>query len=165
MTSAFMPAVERRHPIIGQCRSELALFDRHRDAREQHEQVRHLALVGESEVSTAVVVGVTDRTVHRIRHRESADDYRPPLPEPDVSDERIAQLEGAAELALHLALLLRDEDPNLVWAVLSRLSRRQIQEMLVIALATVRPDATAAELFGWVEDLPAAQREVVVDGL
>lgn len=159
MTSAFMPAVERRHPIIGQCRSELALFDRHRDAREQHEQVRHLALVGESEVSTSVVVGVTDRTVHRIRHREPADDYRPPLPEPDVSDERIAELEGAAELALHLALLLRDEDPNLVWAILSRLSRRQLQEMLVIALATVRPDATAAELFDWVEDLPAARQE------
>lgn len=165
MTNAFLPAVEIRNPIIGKCRNELGLYDRHRDARERHEQARHLALVGQSEVSTAAVLGVCDRTVHRIRHREAPADYRPPLPNPDVSDERAAQLEGTAELALHLACLIREEDPNLVWSVLSRLPRRQLQELLVVTLSAVPVSATAAELFAWVEGLPAAQREVVTDGL
>lgn len=156
MSSALVPNVELRHPVIGESRRELARYDRHREIREQQAQVRHLALVGSSEVDTSIRLGVCDRTVHRIRHRDELNDYRPPLPEPAVSDQRAEQLEGTAEFALHLAFLLRDEDPNLVWEVLSRLDRQQLQELAVIALAAVPINATREELYAWVEQLPGA---------
>ncbi|OBJ65951.1 hypothetical protein [Mycobacterium asiaticum] len=149
-----MPNVELRHPVIGESRRELARYDRHREIREQHERVRHLALVGCSEVDSADRLGVCDRTIHRIRHRAEPDDYRPPLPEP--TDERAEQLEGTAELALHLSFLLRDEDPNLVWEVLGRLDRRRLQELTVIALAAIPLDMSRDELYSWVEQLSGA---------
>ncbi len=159
MSGAFLPSVEVRNPLIGQARSILGLYDRHRDERELHSQVRHLALVGRSEVSSSAIVGVCDRTVHRMRHREPPEDYRPPLPDPEVSEERAAELEATAELALHLAFLIRDEDPNLLWEFLSRLDRRRLQELAVITLAAVPVDAALSDLYSWVADLPAAQGE------
>lgn len=163
MSSSCLAVVLDRdeHPAIAASRTELALYDRHRDSREQHLRARHLASVGTSDAEAAAILGVCDRTVHRIRHRETPAPHRPPLPDPTtVSDARATELEDTAQLALNLACLLREEDPNLVWGALSRLTRPQLQELTVIALAAVPIDGwSASELFAWVHNLPAAQAE------
>lgn len=150
-----LTVVEKLTPVLQQVRSELAYFDRHREEHERDRMVRHLALVGHSESQIAVAVGVSDRTVARIKHL-GLESERPTLPTSAVTDERAEQLERTAALVSHLAFLLRDEDPNLLWGFLSRLDRGQLQELAVVALAAIPIDATTDELFAWVNALPAA---------
>ena len=144
------------HAAITASRRELAHYDRTRETREQHFRVRHLASVGNSDAETAVMLGICDRTMHRIRHREPPAPHRPALPHPD-DDARAAELDDTAQFVLNLACLLHEEDPNLVWGALSRLTRRQLQELAVVALAAIPINGwSATELFDWIHNLPAA---------
>ncbi|MFV8317077.1 hypothetical protein [Mycobacterium sp. 23] len=152
-------ATERYNPALRATRQHLAHYDRNRDDLDQERRVRHLALVGASEVETAAVTGLSTQTVGRIRNRPPEPD-RPEVPDGRVTDARAAELEDTADLALHLAMLLRDEDPNLTWGTLSQLRRRQLQELTVIALASIPIDMTRDQLLTWVHDLPAARTDI-----
>lgn len=150
-------ATERYNPALRAVRQHLAHYDRNRDDLDQERRVRHLALVGASEVETAAVTGISASAIGRIRNREPEPD-RPGLPDSRVTDARAAELEDTADLALHLAMLLREEDPNLAWGTLSQLSRRQLQELTVVALAAIPiNELSSRKLLAWVTDLPAAR--------
>lgn len=147
------------HPALRAARSELQHYETNRDLYERRDRIHHLAAIGLSDPEIAERVGVVDRTV--IRHRQA-----PPSPQrprlydgAGVSDERAQQLEDTADLALHLAAILRDEDPTVVWGSLIRLGHRQLQELAVIALSAIPVDMSRDELLAWVNDLPAARTE------
>jgi hypothetical protein len=134
------------HPTLKAARRELEHFDAHRELYERRQRVHHLTRIG-------------GRTVARHRDRP-APPQRPLLYDgAAVTDERAQQLEDAAELALHLAAVLREEDPTVVWGALSRLNYRQVREIAVIALAAIPVEMTQAELLAWVMDLPAARTQ------
>jgi hypothetical protein len=150
------PAAEQ-HQALRASRRELAYFDDNRDAYERRDRVHHLTRIGMSDDEIAVVVGIAERNVTRHRGKPPAP-RRPRLYNgAAVSDERAAELEACADLALRLSVVLRDEDPTIVWGALTRLSSRQLKELAVIALASIPIDATPGELLAWVNDLPAAQ--------
>ncbi len=142
-----------KHPALRAARSELRHFDTYRDLYELRGKVQHLTQVGQSAEEIAVTLGVSDRTVQR--HR-----LQPPPPQrpllydgASVSDERAEDLEAGADLALYLASVLRDEDPLVAWGTLSRLDRRKLQELTVIALCAINIHATKEQLLGWVRRL------------
>lgn len=148
-----------KHPALRGARRELARFDSNRDRYERRDRVHHLTRIGMSADEIAPIIGVTDRTVDRHRAKP-ATPQRPRLYDgAAVSDERAEDLEDGADLTLHLAAVLREEDPCLVWSTLTRLSRRKLQELAVIALAAIPVDMTQAELLAWVNALPAAMAE------
>lgn len=152
-------ATERYNPALRATRQHLAHYDRNRDDLDQERRVRHLALVGASEVETAAVTGISTNTVNRICNRPPEPD-RPQVPDGRVTDARAAELEDTADLALHLAMLLRDEDPNLAWGTLCQLDYRRLLELTITALAAIPiNDLTPRKLFAWVNDLPAARTD------
>jgi hypothetical protein len=147
------------HPTLKAARRELEHFDAHRELYERRQRVHHLTRIGMSADEIATAIGVGGRTVARHRDRP-APPQRPLLYDgAAVTDERAQQLEDAADLALHLAAVLREEDPTVVWGALSRLNYRQVREIAVIALAAIPVEMTQAQLLAWVMDLPAARTQ------
>ncbi|OBK22528.1 hypothetical protein [Mycobacterium asiaticum] len=145
------------HPALRGARNALRHFDTDRDLHERRDRVHHLTRIGLSDDQIAARLDITDRTV--VRHRG-----KPPAPQRPrlydgarVTDERARQLEDTADFALHLATVLRDEDPTVVWGSLCRLDRRQLQELAAVALAAIPVDMTRDELLAWVNQLPAAK--------
>lgn len=60
-----------------------------------------------------------------------------------------------AQTVLHLASLLRDEDPAWVWAHVERTEPAELRRMLMTALAAIPVDQrTRDQLFEWVKELP-----------
>lgn len=140
--------------IVAQARAEL---DAHNTpSRHRHRTVRRMADTGMSSTEIAAACGITRRAVDRLRAKDEPPG-RPTLPDSRVTDERAAELEDTAHLVTHLAFLLRDEDPNLTWGALCRLSRRQLQEFAVVALAAIPVEETEEDLYRWVTALPAAR--------
>lgn len=147
--------------VLDVARRELAVHDmeKQRQRRERRERVHRLTAVGYTADQVGHELGITRRSVER--HKASPPVPGPP-PLPDarrVSAGRCAELEQTAALAVELVGSLRDENPHVCWSALSRLDRRQLQELAVVALAAIPVDATLAELFGWVLDLPCASGE------
>ena len=122
-------------------------FDWHRERNHLWAEVQRLTKVGVSASTVAMMCGIQERSVVRIRGR----DLEPPAQHLtfDVSDKRAQLLESMADTMLALACSLRDEDPTKVWDTLSKLDRRVLQELTVIALSAVNPDSTKSELWGW----------------
>lgn len=148
-----------RHPALKTARSELAHFDKHRERYERRDRVHHLTKIGMTNREISSTMGILERSVDRCRSM-------PPVPErprlydgASASDKRVAELESAASLTLHLAAVLHEEDPTVVWGTLIRLSPRQVQEIAVIALAAIPVDMTESQLLGWVNELPAAKED------
>ena len=140
------------HPLLHQARREVYRYDGNRDRRERRESVLRLHRAGLTDDQIGEQLGVTARTAFRHRHQ------KPPLPPPPlpprhVSDERAAQLEQLAALALELVGSLRDESPAVTWRALSLMDRRQLQELAVVCLAMVPTDRTPGQLLSWVTDL------------
>lgn len=153
-----------QHPALIKARRDLAYFDTWRDTFELRDRVHALIRLGLTTDEIAKRLGVSDRTVQRLKHREPAP-QRPQLPA-GVDDSRAGEIEKTALLALRLAEILRDEDPNLVWTALSKLDRQALQELAVIALAAVQvpfgaesAEAVAEQMFSWVLELPVAEME------
>lgn len=120
---------------------------------DRRSRVQALSKVGMSSNQIAVLVGISDRQVERIKKMEPPPVW-PKLPDPQqISDERCAELEQLVEVAIDLACRLRDENPVLVSETLSRMGRRELQEFAVVLLAAMRVDCTVEELFGWVLEL------------
>lgn len=148
------------HPSLRDARRELQHFDTNRDRYERRRRVQHLTGIGMPHREVAVVVGINERLVARDA-TAPAPPQRPRLYNAELAnDERVNELEAGADLALWLAQLLRDEDVTVVWGALSRLNRRQLQELAVTALAAIPIDQTKSQLLGWVADLPAAKSAV-----
>lgn len=142
------------HPALRASRRALQRFDAMRELRDRDDRVKHLTKIGMSAEEIGATVGLTKRTVAR-RRALPALPQRPRLYDGgSVSDERVEDLEDAADLALYLATVLREEDPTVVWGALARLDHRKLQELAVIALAAIPVDtATADELLAWVDAL------------
>lgn len=138
---------------LREARLELQDYDLHRDLYERRNQVHYLTKVGKTAEEIAHELVIASRNV--VRHRNA-----PPAPQPTrlydastVTDERAADLEDGADLAMRLAVVLRDEDPALVWGSLIRLDRRKLQELCVIALCAIPVQMTKEQLLGWVRPL------------
>lgn len=67
----------------------------------------------------------------------------------DASPRRQRDLEAIARQAMNLAVMLRDEDPQLVWDCLCRLDEHQVRELAAVALAAMPVDRPLSEAFGW----------------
>ncbi len=66
--------------------------------------------------------------------------------------------EARAKQIANLSWQLRDCDPQLTWAYLTAIPADELRRLMMVALAAVPiDDLGAADLFGWVEELPAAQ--------
>jgi hypothetical protein len=132
-------------------RTEYRKFDWHRDRDGLVAEVQRLTNAGVSASTISDLVGLSERHVVRLRSQ--------PHPQPaaryqfDHSDDRAEQLMRLADAALELAVMVRDEDPHLVWDTLCRLNRQPLQELLVVALAAIPVDKTSSEIFGWIEDM------------
>lgn len=68
----------------------------------------------------------------------------------DWSKPRQRHLESVATQAMNLALMMRDEDPQLVWDVLARLDDHQVRELAAVALAGLPVEGRVSEVFKWV---------------
>jgi hypothetical protein len=68
----------------------------------------------------------------------------------DWSRPRQKHLEAIATQAMNLALMMRDEDPQLVWDVLARLDDHQVRELAAVALAAMPVEGRLSEVFEWV---------------
>lgn len=114
------------------------------------EEVHRLTAAGVSAMAIATLLGLSDRTVQRLRGE-------PVLVrgwyEFDTSPRRQLKLERTADTVLNLACRIRDEDPELVYRSLENLNTRDLVEVAMIALAAIPVDNTKDELFGWTEDL------------
>lgn len=125
-------------------------FDTNRERLEQVDEIHRLTKAGVSATAIAVIVGMSDRNVQRIRGE---------LPAPkrwyrfERSERRAAKLEQTVEAALDLACRIRDEDPQLVFRSLELLDRQALQELTMILLAALPLDRTKEDLLGWVQEV------------
>jgi hypothetical protein len=125
-------------------------FDTNRERTEQVDEIHRLTKAGVSATAIAVIVGMSDRNVQRIRGE---------LPAPkrwykfDHSERRASKLEDTFEAGLDLACRIRDEDPQLVFRSLELLDRQALQELTMILLAALPLDRTKEDLLGWVEEV------------
>lgn len=61
--------------------------------------------------------------------------------------------EVAAQDAVTLAVVVRDEDPQVVFGALAQYSHEQLSVLCVALAAMVPTDRSAADLLGWLEPL------------
>ena len=140
------------HPLVHAAELEVYRQDSHRDLYTTRERIKSMTAGGMSAAEIACAIDMSKRNV--VRHRSAEIPEWPKLVDPaEVSDERADELEETADLAMELAVRLRDENPELVSAVLRRMSRRMLHELAVAALAMVPVDGTVDELLGWVQEL------------
>lgn len=76
---------------------------------------------------------------------------------PPVKGTRPDDYEQRAETVAYLAHQVQDEDPAVVWNVLTATPADELQRLLVLALAAIDTAQTVDEMFAWVSELPAAR--------
>ena len=125
-------------------------FDTNRERTDTVDEIHRLTKAGVSANAIAVIVGMSERQVQRIRSEQAAPKrwYRF-----DRSERRAAKLEDTVEAALDLACRIRDEDPQLVFRSLELLDRQALQELTMILLAALPLDRTKDDLLGWMEEV------------
>lgn len=68
-----------------------------------------------------------------------------------------AELEERCRVVLDLAMQVQDMDVSIVWNVITAMNSRQLQELLMIALAAVPfEDKRIEDVWAWVTTLPDA---------
>ena len=139
--AAAIKTVDRRHMA----------FDR--DKAELRAEIVRLSDAGVSATNIAVLTGLSDRHIVRIRNGHVAQQTPPRRYRFDHSDARADHLEKVARDVTDLACRLRDEDPQLVWETLELLDRNALQELTVVALAAMPVDSEMRGVFKWVEEL------------
>jgi hypothetical protein len=115
------------------------------------DEIRRLTNVGVSADAIAVLTGLSQRQVVRIRGGKVNEARQPRRYRFDHTPGRAAHMERLADTAMDLAVRLRDEDPARVWDALQRLEPDQVRELTMVALAGMPVDTPVSELFGWVE--------------
>ena len=118
------------------------------DRADMIREVHRLTQAGVSAENISVLVGVSARHVVRIRQHQFT---APELPryEYDTSDDRAEHLEQLVDTAVELAVRMRDEDPGLVYEVLSRMDRQHLIELTQVCLAGIPINKTKQEIWGW----------------
>ena len=111
------------------------------------DEVHRLTKAGVSATNIAVLVGMSDRQVQRMRGVAEAPKRWYQF---DKSEKRSAKLEETATAAIDLACRIRDEDPQLVFRSLDLLNRHDLQELTMILLAGFPIELTVDEIFEWV---------------
>ncbi|MEH3142483.1 MAG: hypothetical protein PGN37_20390 [Mycobacterium kyogaense] len=158
MTAAVEYAAVDLDAVLEDARSAVAEQDVHRDRFDRLDRVHYLTRLGCSASEIATRVGLSDRHVVRLRSKTVPAAVARRLPYPkSITDERAAEVEALAQRVFEWAGALRDEDPAVVFEGLTRLSRQQLLEFVMVALAMVPSEATLRSALGWVLDLPAAQ--------
>ena len=118
------------------------------DRADMIREVHRLTEAGVSAANIAVLVGLSARHVVRIRqHQFQAAEL--PRYRYDHSDQRAEHLEQLVDVAVELAVRMRDEDPGLVYEVLSRMDRQHLIELTQVCLAGIPIDQTKQDLWGW----------------
>jgi deferrochelatase/peroxidase EfeB len=122
-------------------------FDSNRERTDKVDEIHRLTKAGVSATAIAVIVGMSDRQVQRIRSEHAAPKrwYRF-----DRSEIRSERLERTAAAAIDLACRIRDEDPQLVFRSLDLMERQALMELTMILLAGFPIDLTVDEIFEWV---------------
>lgn len=114
------------------------------------EEVHRLTAAGVSAMAIATLLGLSDRTVQRLRGEDVPKKGWYPF---DMSPRRQSKLERTADTVLDLACRIRDEDPEIVFRALKNLTGQDLLEVTMIALAAIPVDATKDQLFGWAAEL------------
>lgn len=70
--------------------------------------------------------------------------------------------EKRAKVIADLANQVQDEDPAIVWEVLTSMPADELQRLLVFALAAIPTDQTVDQMFAWVRQLPVARAHEAV---
>lgn len=118
------------------------------DRADMIREVHRLTEAGVSAENIGVLVGLSARHVVRIRqHQFQAAEL--PRYRYDDSEQRAEHLEQLVDTAVELAVRMRDEDPGLVWEVLSRMDRQHLIELTQVCLAGIPIDQTKQDLWGW----------------
>jgi hypothetical protein len=139
-------------------------FDIDRDRQEVIAEVKRLTDAGLSASTIGDLVGLTSRSVVRIRAELRGGAVYEPIKVdiPDVDDKKVRRLEQTVDVAIELACRLRDEHPQIVWDALNKMDQDQLLELSMVVLAGLPIyEKSKYQLFDWVLDLPAAKYEVV----
>lgn len=124
------------------------------DQRQMVAEVHRLTEAGCSASAIAGVLDISERHVVRIRGELRNGKHDRIWHDPnrfDLTEFRAEKLETQADSVLDLADRLRDEDPALIYDILSRLDRQALLELAMIALAAIDTHRTKRELFEWLE--------------
>lgn len=128
------------------------------DSITRRERIHQMAREGMSSQEIADALGMSQRHVSRARSQPVPDNViLLPTAAHEITDERAEELEAVAGVVLDLACRIRDENPVIVAESLWSLSHWDLVELAIAAVAAIDIDSTKAELFAWVEALPAAQ--------
>jgi hypothetical protein len=68
-----------------------------------------------------------------------------------------ADHERRAHTVLDLAQQVQDEDPAVVWTVLTATPADELQRLLMFALAAIPMDRSIDDIYAWVRELPVAR--------
>ena len=86
-----------------------------------------------------------------------------------LAEDDIIEIEGEegfrlreAQVIADLANQVQDEDPAIVWEVLTSMPADELQRLLVFALAAIPTDQTVDQMFAWVRQLPVARAHEAV---
>lgn len=121
------------------------------DRRSLLDEVQRMAKLGMTDRAIAEQIGHTERNVTRLRLGEVAEPPQPMWYRFDYSTHRAATLLTTAMTACELAHRLREDDPQLTYDALRRLTWQELLELTMVCLAGLPIDQTLTEIFGWVE--------------
>lgn len=138
--------------LIKQAEKEYWRFDRNRNRTVQRRQIMQLYQIGWAPADVAATIGCSSRQIHHITAHTAPDGPETPF-QPDLSDERVTELEHIANLGLELACRLRDQDPQIVSDVIAALTPAQHHDLTMALLAAIPTDQTKKQLYSWVYDL------------
>lgn len=118
------------------------------------EEVQRLSKAGVTHDTIAALMGLNPRQIVRICNGQVSDVKAPQRSTFAVDDiDRQHRLEQTADAALQLAVMQRDEDPQLVWDALDKLDRHALQELTAVCLAGIPVDQPKSAIFGWVAEM------------
>lgn len=150
---------------LAKAESEYQRFNPITDREQKIVEVEKLSQSGTPSKDIAHIVGLTQRSVVRLRAEIRAFGAREQaqIPPRDLSQKRIKELERTADVALQLACVLRTEDPQKVFDTLRHLDGESLIEFAMVVLAALPVDQfSKKQLFKWLDDLPVVRYEGVV---
>lgn len=122
------------------------------ERQELFDEILRLTDAGVSAKAIAVLVGMSDRQVVRIRNNQVQQPRQSMSYEFDCSEIRAKHLDKVADSAIDVACRIRDEDPQLIYDALARMHKHDLIELAMVALAAMPVDQTKTEIFAWLEE-------------
>lgn len=122
------------------------------ERQELFDEINRLTDAGVSASTIAVLVGMSERHVVRIRNGQVKQPRQAAVYEFDTSEIRSKHLDKVADAAVDVACRLRDEDPQLIYDALARMERHDLIELVMVALAAMPIDKPKSQIFAWLEE-------------